>query len=154
VWQRSLSDTALAAAARQAQDTGATMRSGALVHILVAALVAVLGAGAGLGGFVRAMTGTSEHVCTCATGGTHATCPVCNPQLHDERRSTVPAFDGVPCGDRLGAVQAAVDPGVLPAPWLGPAPAVETCPVADDASAQPDTPTFAPALPPPRTATA
>jgi len=130
------------------------MRSSALVHILVAALVAVLAAGAGLGGFVRAMTGPSEHVCTCATGGTHATCPVCNPKLHEERRSTVPALDGAPCGDQLGAVQAAVDPGVLPAPWLGPAPAVETTRVPEAARAAPDAPALTPATPPPRPATA
>lgn len=101
------------------------MRVGTLVRLLVAVLVAVLTAGAGLGGFVRAFAGTPEHVCTCATGGTHASCPVCNPKLREEKRSAAPAFDGVPCGDGAGAVQTAADPGVLPAPWLAPAPAIE-----------------------------
>jgi hypothetical protein len=130
------------------------MRCSALVHVVVAMLVAVLAAGAGLGGFVRAMTGATEHVCTCAAGGTHATCPVCNPKLREEGRSTEPAFDGVPCGDATGAVQAAIDPGVLPAPWLGPAPSIEPSPTLDAARAAPDAPFLAPATPPPRAATA
>jgi hypothetical protein len=60
----------------------------------------ILGGGNGLPGIVWALSGAGEHVCTCASGGSHASCPVCNHALQERSRSHLPSVDGLPCGDR------------------------------------------------------
>ncbi|HZU82809.1 MAG TPA: hypothetical protein VE987_07830 [Polyangiaceae bacterium] len=79
---------------------------------VVAALVVTLGTGAGLPGVVRALTASSGHVCTCATGGSHAACPVCNPSLSASRSHEL-AIDGRPCGGGRLAVGEG-DSGLVP----------------------------------------
>jgi hypothetical protein len=91
-----------------------TLRSLAPV---IAILVAMLAGGSGLPGLVRALSGASAHVCTCASGGTHASCPVCNLGSRGHRRSSRPEAEGVPCGGRGVAVLAAGDPSALPVPF-------------------------------------
>jgi hypothetical protein len=90
-----------------------TSRAAALVPLLVAVLAMMLGCGNGLPGIVRTVVGT-EHVCTCASGGSHSSCPVCNPSLH-EARSRTPTLEGVPCGEGRFAVGAGPDVAVIPA---------------------------------------
>jgi hypothetical protein len=97
------------------------------LHIIVLAAVAVvalgLAAGGGLPGLVLALAGPATHVCTCASGGDHGTCPVCNPSLGEHRRSSAPAAKGVPCGDPRVAIGAPGELSTLPSPLLGIAPA-------------------------------
>jgi hypothetical protein len=124
-----------------------------LINVVVAALVAVLALGAGLGGFVHAWGGSAAHVCTCASGGTHATCPVCNPRLHEGLRSSVPAFDGAPCGDPKSALDVALQSGVLPAPWLALPPALELSTATLALDSVVEAPFLEPAIPPPRRTT-
>lgn len=123
-----------------------------VVAALAATLVVALAPGAGLPGLVRALVRAPRHVCTCSTGGTHAACKVCNPSLARQHRSRVPAFEGLPCGDRRVAVAVAVDPALGPAPLLGAAPpfARLAAPAADRFVLQ--QPFLEPATPPPRLA--
>ena len=86
---------------------------------LIAILVAMLSAGAGLPGLVRVLSGASSHVCTCASGGTHASCTVCNPTPRDPHRSSRPEAEGAPCGGRGVAVAMAGEPGALPLYFRG-----------------------------------
>jgi hypothetical protein len=86
---------------------------------LIAILIAMLAAGAGLPGLVRVLSGASSHVCTCASGGTHASCPVCNPAPRDQHRSSRPEAEGPPCGGRGVAVATASEPGALPVHFPG-----------------------------------
>jgi hypothetical protein len=122
-------------------------------QIVIAVLVAMLGAGSGLPGIAHALSNTATHVCTCATGGQHASCPVCNPRLAEHRTSRAPAVEGVPCGDRqVAAAIGSSDVSTLPAPlvgvaspvlWIG-APVARRFIVSEA--------TLEPAIPPPRTA--
>jgi hypothetical protein len=82
-----------------------------LLGVLLAALMLTLGSGVGLPGLVRAMTTASSHVCTCASGGTHSSCPVCNASLPN-RGSLVLAIEGVPCGERPNALGASCEPAL------------------------------------------
>lgn len=116
------------------------------VRLVIVALVAMLGAGSGLSGLVRALA-PSEHVCTCVSGGSHASCPVCNPALGRRTHSHSCAIDGVPCGERGGAIQVAGDPAVVaPPPNVGSCPfSRASAPVATraellDVSSKPTTP--------------
>jgi hypothetical protein len=84
------------------------------LQIVIALLVAMLAAGRGLPGLVQAARGAETHVCTCAAGGDHASCPVCNHALLEQRRSTAPAAQGVPCGPRGVMADAEGDIGTLP----------------------------------------
>jgi hypothetical protein len=93
------------------------------LHIVLAVVALTLAAGGGLPGLVLALAGPSTHVCTCASGGNHATCPVCNPSLGEHRGSSAPAAQGVPCGDPRVAIGAAGEPSTLPSLLLGVAPA-------------------------------
>jgi hypothetical protein len=93
------------------------------LHIVLGILVAMLAAGRGLPGLVLALHGPDTHVCTCASGGDHQSCPVCNPPLLEHRRSSAPAAQPVPCGDSRAFVGAAGDVSTLPAPLLGIGPA-------------------------------
>ncbi|HXX69363.1 MAG TPA: hypothetical protein VEK07_19415 [Polyangiaceae bacterium] len=95
-----------------------------LLRGIVAVLVMLLGAGNGLSGLVRAFA-PREHVCTCASGGSHASCPVCNPSLGRKTSSRLSTVDGVPCGEPRGAVQVAGDPALAARP-----PLVAPCPFA------------------------
>jgi hypothetical protein len=89
------------------------------LHIVLAILVAMLAAGRGLPGLVSTLQGPATHVCTCASGGDHQSCPVCNPPLTEHRRSSAPAAQPLPCGDSRVAVGATGDVSTLPAPLLG-----------------------------------
>jgi hypothetical protein len=121
-------------------------------HLVVAILVAMLAAGSGLPGLVRVLSNADAHVCTCASGGAHASCPVCNPSLGEHTRSRGPAVDGVPCGEGRVGVAAPSQPATLPAPLLGtsspgtlvPAPRAEWIALEEGISE--------PATPPPRIA--
>ncbi len=96
------------------------MRQVALrLRIVLAILVAMVGLGRGLPGIVQTLIGPPSHVCTCAAGGDHAACPVCNPTLAEHHRSGEPAADGVPCGDPRVAIGAPGEVSTLPAPQLG-----------------------------------
>jgi hypothetical protein len=121
-----------------------------LLRLLVAAVVAVLACGSGLPGLVRTLGEASAHVCTCASGGSHASCPVCNKSLVDEERSPGPRVDGTPCGDGQVATGFACDPGVLPAAFVG-APPIRAYLRAPRAGCAPEEQRFLePATPPPR----
>jgi len=96
-------------------------------RVLVAMLVvlAPLGLGPATGAIARVL-GSVDHTCTCASGGTHASCPVCNPSLRGEGRSRVPALQGTPCGEgRLAVPTTPLPPGVLPGELALEAPALE-----------------------------
>src|SRR5579884_1695727 len=86
-----------------------------LLRMAVALAVAVLACGNGLPGLVGALSESADHVCTCASGGSHASCPVCNRAVLGARPAKRPHADGIPCGDRRAAVGVAGEPGVLPA---------------------------------------
>ncbi|HLK37048.1 MAG TPA: hypothetical protein VKU41_09890 [Polyangiaceae bacterium] len=130
-----------------------------LLRLIVACLAVALAAGSGLPGLVRALSGISSHVCTCAMGGSHASCPVCSRALSNGRAISEdpvggePQADGVPCGDKRVAVGVAVEPGVLPAGLVGIVPAGEVLPVPRAECPSPPAPFIEPATPPPRTAT-
>jgi hypothetical protein len=81
-----------------------------ILQLVVAALVAVLAAGSGVAGLVSALSGPPAHVCTCASGGSHARCPVCNPSLGRHQRCAMPLVDGAPCGERSFSVGAGFEP--------------------------------------------
>jgi hypothetical protein len=125
------------------------MRALALrLNLVVVLLVAMLAAGRGLPGLVQAVRGADTHACTCATGGDHASCPVCNPTLREHARSKVPAAQGVPCGADLGMVAiAGGEASTLPAPVAilarpfvrSPAPRLES-PAERDVVLEPATP--------------
>jgi hypothetical protein len=83
-----------------------------------------LGCGVGLPGIVSALAPADSHVCTCASGGSHATCPVCNPGAHAHASHRV-ALDGVPCGEKRIAVGDGCGPVVAAS-----APIVMSCPFA------------------------
>jgi hypothetical protein len=96
------------------------------LYVVLAILVAMLAAGRGLPGLVEALHGPVAHVCTCATGGDHATCPVCNPSLTAPGRphsQAAPAAQGVPCGDPRVAVGVPGEVSTLPSPLVAVAPA-------------------------------
>jgi hypothetical protein len=84
-------------------------------QLVVAMVVAMPAAGRGLPGLVEAIRGPATHVCTCASGGDHASCPVCNGALTERRPSPHAVAEGVPCGDSRTALSAPGDVGTLPA---------------------------------------
>ncbi len=94
----------------------------AWVRLVVAAVLVSLGCGVGLPGIVSALTTADSHVCTCASGGSHAACPVCNPGAHAHASRHV-ALDGMPCGEK----RVAVGDGCAPAVGVS-APVVMSCP--------------------------
>jgi hypothetical protein len=89
------------------------------LRIVLAILIATVGAGRGLPGIVEALLGPPAHVCTCVAGGEHATCPVCNPAIAERHQSRAPVARGLPCGDTRVAVGAPGEASTLPAPLLG-----------------------------------
>jgi hypothetical protein len=123
-----------------------------LLRLLVAVVVAVLACGSGLPGLLLALGDASAHVCTCASGSSHASCPVCNKTLVDEERSPGPRVDGAPCGDQRVATGVACDPGVLPAAFVGASP-IRAYLRAPRAGYAPEEQRYLePATPPPRSA--
>lgn len=89
------------------------------LSIVVAILVAMLAVGNSLPGIAHAFGEAAAHVCTCASGGDHASCPVCNPKLTEPRRSEHPTAEGVPCGSRRFATAGASEVTTLPSPLVG-----------------------------------
>ena len=93
-----------------------TRQSALWLRIVLVALIAALGSGVGLPGLVTALTQEDNHVCTCASGGGHSSCPVCNPPLGGSHgRSRHVEVRGTPCGEKRVAFGGASEPGVLPA---------------------------------------
>lgn len=125
-----------------------TTRAVTAVSLLVAVLAVMLSCGNGLPGIVRTVMGT-EHVCTCARGGSHASCPVCNPSLH-EGRSRTPALEGVPCGDGRLATAVGADPAVIPVPCAVVAASVSGIEVPQPVAGAPPKEFVQPSTPPPR----
>jgi hypothetical protein len=121
-----------------------------LLQLVVATLVAVLAAGSGVAGLVSALSGPPAHVCTCASGGSHARCPVCNPSLGHRARCALPLVDGAPCGER------SFTPGAGFEPMLAAAPRAAIVPPSVRVAPQPASPRpyddveSRPATPPPR----
>jgi hypothetical protein len=130
------------------------MRALALrLNLVVVLLVAMLAAGRGLQGLVHVLRGAETHVCTCATGGDHASCPVCNRALREEPRSTMPAAQGVPCGRDIGMVAVAgAEASTLPAPVAALARPFVRSPAPGLESAAERDVVLEPATPPPRRA--
>jgi hypothetical protein len=126
----------------------------ALAAYVALALVGslMMGAGNGLPGLVQALSGTDGHVCTCASGGSHASCPVCNHATGASTGSRLASAQGVPCGDHRVVAAASCDPGTLPAPFVALAQVVRRVdtPLADEARAPERH--VEPATPPPRIA--
>jgi hypothetical protein len=85
------------------------------LQVVVAILVAMLALGKGLPGIVSTVHDAHSHVCTCASGGDHASCPVCNRTLV-EHRSSRPAAQGTPCGKGHVGDAASGEVVILPAP--------------------------------------
>ena len=80
----------------------------------------MLALGNGLPGIAHALGDAAAHVCTCASGGDHAACRVCNPTLTAQRPSRRPAAQGAPCGGRRFATTAPSDETTtLPSPIVG-----------------------------------
>jgi hypothetical protein len=122
----------------------------AVAASVVAAVV--LAAGNGLPGLVSALSSSASHVCTCSTGGSHASCPVCNHTLGASPRSERPSVDGAPCGDRRVAAGALADP-VLAAPQFVVLAAIEQPRLARAGAPHAPPPRHVePATPPPRDA--
>jgi hypothetical protein len=87
------------------------------IRLVLAALITAMGSGVGLPGWVAALA-RADHVCTCASGGGHSSCPVCNPAFGALRaRSRHTEVRRTPCGedDRV-AFGGAGEFGVLPGP--------------------------------------
>lgn len=125
----------------------------AWLRIVLVALIVALGSGTGLPGIVRALTPAHGHVCTCAAGGAHTSCPVCNHSVRD-KRSRVVEVNGVPCGDGSIAIAGVYDCAVVVAPWdCPPIRFVRACATRDGAVA-PHSPSPEPPTPPPRIASA
>jgi hypothetical protein len=118
-------DNEVAWADTRRQDAGQVVVMRALLRTvrslvpLIAILVAMLASGGGLPGLVHALSGGPTHVCTCVSGGSHASCPVCNPAAHEGRHSRRPEADGAPCGGDGVAAIAANEPSALPVPFGG-----------------------------------
>ena len=124
------------------------------LHLIVAIVVTMLAAGNGLPGIERALGDAAAHVCTCANGGDHASCPVCNPTLLEHRRSSHPVADGVPCGSRRLATTASSDVTTLPSPLVGVVSRIERGPAPRSRRLFVEQAFLEPAIPPPRSARA
>ncbi len=120
------------------------------LRVVLAALVLALGSGVGLPGIVRAMAPAQQHVCTCANGGNHDSCPVCNGT--ENVRSRHARVSGVPCGERLITFGGAAEPAVVQAPGCVFAAPFERVDSAHDIMRAPDTVFAKPTTPPPRLA--
>src|ERR1700722_2978998 len=120
------------------------------LQLVVAILVAMLAAGRGFPALVGALRGPTSHVCACASGGDHQSCPVCNPSLTEHRPSRTPAADRTPCGDPRVAVGAPGEVSTLPAPVVGIAPDVAWVRAPRPQSSEIDQVFAEPTTPPPR----
>ena len=122
------------------------------VRVAVAAVVISLVGGAGLPGIVSALAPTSTHVCTCASGGNHRACPICNSSLGlaPSRASKHRAVRGVPCGDPRVAIAVPGDLGTLPEPSARLVVGSEPANSARDVMRSPDQAPAETATPPPR----
>ena len=122
------------------------------LQLVIAILVVMLAAGRGLPGIVSALHAEPSHVCTCASGGDHASCPVCNKTLDEKRPSTHVEARGVPCGN--GRVLAIADGEVvtLPAPVAIVARRLERLPAPSARPVSIPQVVREPATPPPRSA--
>ncbi len=90
-------------------------RLGLAIALAVAA--AILAAGRGLPGLTLALQGPDAHVCSCASGADHATCPICNGSLTEPSQSRGPAAHPVPCGDPRVAIGSPADVSTLTSPF-------------------------------------
>jgi|SRR5580698_8096985 hypothetical protein len=117
---------------------------------LVVALM--LAGGNGLPGLVWALSGADTHVCTCASGGSHASCPVCSHALRAPSHSRAPSVDGLPCGDRRVASAVSGELATLPPSFVDLVPVLQgVAAIRVDRAEPPDHP-LEPATPPPRSA--
>jgi hypothetical protein len=124
------------------------------VQFVVAILVAMLAAGNSLPGIAHALGDAAAHVCTCASGGDHAACPVCNPKLTEPRRAEHPTVDGVPCGSRRFATAGASEVTTLPSPLVAAAARVVRLDAPRAQRLVPEQALLEPMTPPPRDARA
>jgi hypothetical protein len=85
------------------------------LQVVVAVLVAMLAMGRGLPGIVAAVVDAPSHVCTCAAGGDHASCPVCNQTLSEKAPPRHVEARGAPCGKGQVGDLATGEMGTLPA---------------------------------------
>jgi hypothetical protein len=122
------------------------------VAIALAMVASVLALGRGLPGITLALRGPATHVCTCASGGDHATCPICNAPLTEHRRALRPAAHGVPCGDPRVAIGTPGEVSTLPSPLLALAPPDRWLERARPQSSDAKQVILEPSTPPPRRA--
>ncbi len=122
------------------------------LRLVVAILVTMLAAGNGLAGIERALGDAAAHVCTCASGGDHASCPVCNPTLTEHHRSSRPVAEGAPCGTGRIATTASNEVTTLPSPLVGVASHVERVDAPRAQGLVMEQAFLEPAIPPPRSA--
>jgi hypothetical protein len=126
------------------------------LHALaVAASVVIalmMGGGNGLPGLVWALSASDAHVCTCASGGSHASCPVCSHALQAPSHSRAPSVDGMPCGDRRLAAGPMGELATLPPSLVDLVPVVDRVPALPATGVDPPLCHREPATPPPRTA--
>jgi hypothetical protein len=122
------------------------------VRLAAAVVALMLAAGPGLSGLVRTVSGANEHVCTCASGGSHASCPVCSHSLRtrSQSHSKEPVADGTPCGDPRIGVVAGREPGAPPPSFALVAPRVTRLAAPRFEQDDLDERFLEPATPPPR----
>jgi hypothetical protein len=120
---------------------------------LALTLALMLGGGNGLPGLVRTLADADAHVCTCATGGSHASCPVCNHALQaSPRTSGSPSVQGLPCGDRGVAAAAVGELATLPPSLVSVVPVARRLAALTAEGLAPPDRLLEPATPPPRSA--
>lgn len=120
------------------------------LRLVVAMLIVMLAAGRGLPVLAQMLSGSSSHVCTCASGGSHSACPVCNPSLIEPRQARAPVVHSAPCGEHRSGIEGAGQPSTLPPALVSVGPAVARLPAFRAGAGVVQDAVFEPATPPPR----